>query len=173
MKAIILAGGSGSRLWPLSNDENPKQLLTVDGDLSLLQNTFLRAMDFSAPDEIITVTNVKFREKTFNQLKLFTPNPKIICEPCARNTAPAIACALEYLLKSGADDIVTILPADHLIREKQKFAHSISCAAQLAEKNYIVTLGIRPAYPETGFGYIKTAETLENGFKVEKFVEKP
>ena len=173
MKVIILAGGSGSRLWPLSNDENPKQLLAIDDKFSLLQNTFLRAMDFADAADIVTVTNYKYRDCTFSQLAELSSECRVLAEPCARNTAPAIACALEVLARENGDDIVAVLPADHLIRRNHDFKQTIEKAAKLAEKDFIVTLGIKPLYPETGFGYIKTREPAADGLKVEKFVEKP
>lgn len=173
MKAIILAGGSGSRLWPLSNDDTPKQLLKLDSKYSLLQNTFLRLQKSVPAKDILTVTNAGFAGKTAAQLREIAPDFRILSEPCARNTAPAICCALEYFRRQCSDDIVTILPADHLIEKTDEFCRSMALAEKLAAKDMIVTLGIKPRYPETGFGYIKTAEVLEPGFKVEKFVEKP
>ena len=174
LKAIILAGGSGSRLWPLSNDETPKQLLAINSEYTLLQNTFRRLLKLTDAKNILTVTNHKFHEKTRCQLLQLASDSCILSEPCARNTAPAICCALEYCLKSGGDDIAVIVPADHLIKETDKFCQSIIEAAQAAEKGYIATVGIAPSYPETGFGYIKTSgKVAENIFKVEKFTEKP
>ena len=160
-------------MWPLSNEETPKQLLAINDKFSLLQNTFLRAVDFALPSDILTVTNCKFKDKTSEQLKALYPNAQLLCEPCAKNTAPAICCALEFLYRQSGDDIVAILPADHLITKKDLFAETIRNAVKLAEKNYIVTLGIKPNYPETGFGYIKCTDALDCGFKVEEFVEKP
>ena len=173
MKTVILAGGSGSRLWPLSNDDTPKQLLSIDGKFTLLQNTFCRAQQFSAAADILTVTNIRFRDKTVAQLQEIAPGSPVLCEPCGRNTAPAIGCALKYLLNRDGDDVVAILPADHLIKDSENFCRTIQTAAELAESGFIVTLGIKPDYPETGFGYIKTSDALPGGFKVEKFVEKP
>lgn len=160
-------------MYPLSNEETPKQLLALNDKFSLLQNTFLRASDFAHPSDILTVTNCKFKDKTSEQLQALSSEAQLLCEPCARNTAPAINCALEYLYRQSGDDTVVILPADHLIMQKDLFAETIIRAAKLAENNNIVTLGIKPDYPETGFGYIKCSDTLDYGFKVEKFVEKP
>ena len=148
MKTVILAGGSGSRLWPLSNDDTPKQLLSIDGKFTLLQNTFCRAQQFSAAADILTVTNVRFRDKTVAQLQEIAPGSPVLCEPCGRNTAPAIGCALKYLLDRGGDDVVAILPADHLIQHNENFSRTIRAAAELAESGFIVTLGIKPDYPE-------------------------
>ena len=174
MKAIILAGGSGSRLWPLSNDETPKQLLAINSEYTLLQNTFRRLLKLTDAENIVTVTNHKFYDETSRQISQLAADSRILSEPCARNTAPAICCALEYCLKSGGDDVAVIVPADHLIKETEKFCRSIIEAAEAAEKGYIATVGIVPSYPETGFGYIKTAEKVaDNIFKVEKFTEKP
>ena len=174
LKAIILAGGSGSRLWPLSNDETPKQLLAINSEYTLLQNTFRRLLKLTDAKNILTVTNHKFHEQTRCQLSQLASDSRILSEPCAKNTAPAICCALEYCLRSGGDDIAVIVPADHLIKEIDKFCRSIVEAAQAAEKGNIATVGIVPSYPETGFGYIKTSEKVaENIFKVEKFTEKP
>lgn len=174
MKVIILAGGSGSRLWPLSNDNTPKQLLRINSELSLLQNTFQRFSPFVPEENILTVTNVAYRKNTAAQLAEISGSGRLLCEPCARNTAPAIACALEFFAReSDTDEVAVIVPADHLIKDQESFAKTIGYAAKLAEQNYIVTLGIKPDYPETGFGYIRTASPLDNGFAVEKFVEKP
>ena len=174
MKAIILAGGSGSRLWPLSNDGTPKQLLAINSEYTLLQNTFRRLLKLTDAKNIVTVTNHKFHDETRRQISQLAADSRILSEPCARNTAPAICCALEYCLRSGGDDVAVIVPADHLIKETEKFCRSIIEAAEAAEKGYIATVGIAPSYPETGFGYIKTAEKVaENIFRVEKFTEKP
>ena len=152
----------------------PKQLLAIDSEYTLLQNTFLRMLNLTGSQNILTVTSCKFREQTQKQLCQLGANSPILCEPFAKNTAPAICCALEYFLKSGGDDIAVIVPADHLIRETEKFSKSIIQAVEAAEKGFIATVGIVPAYPETGFGYIKTSAKLsENIFEVETFTEKP
>ena len=142
LKAIILAGGSGSRLWPLSNDETPKQLLAINSEYTLLQNTFRRLLKLTDAKNILTVTNHKFHEKTRCQLSQLASDSCILSEPCAKNTAPAICCALEYCLKSGGDDVAVIVPADHLIKETDKFCQSIIEAAQAVEKGYIATFPI-------------------------------
>lgn len=174
MKAIILAGGSGSRLWPLSNDETPKQLLKIGGTYSLLQDTFLRLNQLVPAENILTVTNVAHREKTLSQLREISPKGRLLCEPCAKNTAPAIACAMEFFAReNSSDEVAVIVPADHQITDHENFIRTLEYASILAEKDFIVTLGIKPSYPETGFGYIQTGEAIDDGFAVEKFVEKP
>ena len=175
MKSIILAGGSGSRLWPLSRDMYPKQLLSLDNENSLLQQTFLRLRKFSSAENIATVTNIKHFQDIKLQLNSIDSNNLVIAEPLGKNTAPAIACTLEYFMQKNDndDDIVLIVPSDHLINNTEAFVETVRKGEKLAQAGYIVTFGIKPTYPETGYGYIKTAQSLEVGFKVEKFVEKP
>lgn len=174
MKSIILAGGSGSRLWPLSRDEYPKQLLSFDENESLLQKTFNRLCSFSKPSEIVTVTNVKHYPNIKLQLNNIDKANVVIGEPLGKNTAPAIASTLEYFRQSDEkDDVVLIVPSDHLIKDVEAFNKTVQNALVLAEQGYIVTFGIKPNYPETGYGYVKTENKLLTGYKVESFVEKP
>lgn len=174
MKSIILAGGSGSRLWPLSRDMYPKQLLTLEDNTSLLQQTFLRLNKFIKASDIVTITNIKHQQDVKLQLNRIDNSNIVIGEPLGKNTAPAIACAIEYFRQqNNSDDIVIILPSDHLIKNTNAFEKTVESAKHLADMGYIVTFGIKPTYPETGYGYIKTLEPLKDGYKVEKFVEKP
>ena len=174
MKAIILAGGSGSRLWPLSREMYPKQLLSIDGDTSLLQATFNRLNSFIDAENILSITNIKYFSDVKLQLNKISKSAPVIAEPLGKNTAPAIACSLEYFKQnSNEDDIVIIVPSDHLIKDNAAFEKTVESAKSLADDGYIVTFGIKPSYPETGYGYIKTANSLQGGYKVEKFVEKP
>lgn len=174
MKSIILAGGSGSRLWPLSREEYPKQLLSFDKEQSLLQKTFNRLCTFSKPADIVTVTNIKHYSNIKLQLNKIDSSNVVIGEPFGKNTAPAIASTLQYFIQQGCeDDVVLIVPSDHLIKDIDGFNKTVELGKELAEQGYIVTFGIKPTYPETGYGYIKTEKALSVGYKVEKFVEKP
>ncbi|MDY6310751.1 MAG: mannose-1-phosphate guanylyltransferase/mannose-6-phosphate isomerase [Cyanobacteriota bacterium] len=174
MKCIILAGGSGSRLWPLSREMYPKQLINFGSKDSLLQQTFLRMENFAKASEIVTVTNVLHYQDIKLQLNKIDDSNVVIAEPLGKNTAPAIASALEYFSQNyKEDDIVLIAPSDHLIRNSEQFKQTVENAKVLAQDGYIVTFGIKPSYPEIGYGYIKTKNALKTGFEVEKFVEKP
>ena len=174
MYGLILAGGSGSRLWPLSRELYPKQLLALDGKDSLLQSTFKRLQTFIPSENIICVTNIKHSNDVKFQINKITQNVKIVSEPAAKNTAPAIAAALTFIKqKTIKDEIVFIGPSDHLIKNITAFKDTVESAQKLADAGYIVTFGIKPSYPETGYGYIKAGESLSYGLKVDKFVEKP
>lgn len=174
MYGIILAGGSGSRLWPLSREMHPKQLLKLDGDLSLLQSTFKRLEKFIKPEDIISITNIKHTNDVKFQLNQLSRETVVLSEPMAKNTAPAIACTLEYLKQlKNPEEVVIIVPSDHLIKDFDAFERTVKTGLKSAREGNIVTFGIQPCYPETGYGYIKTRDEKEGIFAVEKFVEKP
>jgi len=186
MKAIILAGGSGTRLWPLSRRNYPKQFLKLNGDKSLLQQTFERLLKVVSIDDIIIMTNGNYKFHVLSDLNSLTlPVPfsasNIILEPASRNTAPAIALGIRYCIEKlgcGEDEVVFISPSDHIIRPDEKFAEYLKVSEDIARKGYIVTFGIKPDRPETGYGYIKArSQETDAGsrkfFEVEKFVEKP
>ena len=174
MYGIILAGGSGSRLWPLSRELYPKQLLNLISDKSLLQSTFERLTNCMQKDEILSITNTKHSANVRMQLAQQTENPKALSEPVSKNTAPAIALATKYIMQeTGEDPVILVVPSDHLIQDKEHFLSTVKKGEKLAEEGYIVTFGIKPNYPETGYGYINTLKPLDIGFKVKEFVEKP
>lgn len=174
MYGIILAGGSGSRLWPLSRELCPKQLLNITGEKSLLQATFERLQNLMPEENILSITNTKHLANVRMQLKDYYAAPIILSEPVSKNTAPAAAVSVKYISENkNSDEIILVVPSDHLIHDVQKFSEAIEKGKQLAKQGFVVTFGVEPSYCETGFGYIKTSEKIDDGFKVEKFVEKP
>lgn len=182
MKAIILAGGSGTRLWPLSRKNYPKQFLKLNGDRSLLQQTVERLLRALPAEDIIVMTNNEYKFHVlsdFNALSLPIPLPasNIILEPVSRNTAPAIALGIKYCMeKLGCreDEIIFISPSDHIIKPLDKFVEYVGIAEDIAKRGYIVTFGIKPERPESGYGYIKAGKSIGmGGYKAEEFTEKP
>ncbi len=175
MYGLILAGGSGSRLWPLSRELYPKQLLNIQKTESLLQSTFLRLKECMPVENIISITGVKHSANVRYQLTSLSESPTVLSEPIAKNTAPAIILAGKYISEiSKSDPVILVVPSDHMIEDSVAFAQTVKEGERLAELGYIVTFGIKPSYPETGYGYVNiTNEKLENGFKVKRFVEKP
>ncbi|MFH0933258.1 MAG: mannose-1-phosphate guanylyltransferase/mannose-6-phosphate isomerase [Nitrospirota bacterium] len=195
MKAIILAGGSGTRLWPLSRKNYPKQFLKLNGSKSLLQQTVERLMGVLLPNDIIIMTNnnYKFHVKSeLNSLPITcsSPSPHIILEPESRNTAPAIALGVKYCLeKLGCmeEEVLFISPCDHIIKPAEQFWTYVRQAEEMAKEGHVVTFGVKPTRPETGYGYMKVSSQStthgqssasgggsgQNFFKVEKFTEKP
>ena len=175
MYGIILAGGSGSRLWPLSRELYPKQLLNIQDTESLLQSTFERVAKCMPESNIISMTGVKHFANVRYQLSKITKDPIVLSEPTSKNTAPAIAIGAKYILERfREDDVVLVLPSDHLIKNIEKFIETVKEGERIAKQGYIVTFGIKPEYPEIGYGYINTSDIkIEKGYKVNRFVEKP
>ena len=173
---VILSGGVGSRLWPLSRSLFPKQLLALAGDDSLIQDTARRAMgpEFAAPT---IVCNVEHRFLIAEQMRAAGIAPQaILLEPQGRNTAPAAAIAALSVAEKDPEALLLVMPADHVIRDAEAFAEAIDSAAAAAARGHLVTFGIAPASPETGYGYIQRAEPLyesARSFAVNRFVEKP
>ena len=175
MYGLILAGGSGSRLWPLSRELYPKQLLNIQDSESLLQATFSRLKACMPAENIISMTGVKHTPNVRYQLSSLVESPVVLSEPIAKNTAPAIILASKYISELTKEDpVILVVPADHMIKDVIAFAETVKEGEKLAEQGYIVTFGIKPTYPETGYGYVNVSDVvLEKGFKVKRFVEKP
>lgn len=173
IRPVILAGGSGTRLWPLSRKQSPKQFLKLGStNYTLLQNTVLRLKNLEC-DQPILICNEEHRFIAAEQMREIGIDATIILEPEGKNTAPAIALAALLLEKTEPNQILLILAADHLIKDTAVFENAILDAVSLAEKNKLVTFGIVPLQPETGYGYIEKGTQFERGFKIQQFVEKP
>jgi mannose-1-phosphate guanylyltransferase/mannose-6-phosphate isomerase len=173
---VVLAGGSGSRLWPLSRQQLPKQFLRLSGETSLLQATIERLQPLIAPAHVLIVTGEEHANgEAYHDLLPY----ESILEPVPRNTAPAIALAAMFLQDLGADPIMVVLPADHMIKDQAAFQVCLSAAIDAARGGALVTFGIRPTFAATGFGYIKASapstQTLSQtrALGVERFTEKP
>lgn len=173
---VILAGGSGSRLWPLSRNQHPKQFLSLDGRQqgTMLQTTLSRLQGLEHGDPLV-VTNEQYRFVVAEQLQLKRQAARrVILEPLARNTAAAIALAALEASRNGADPVLLVLAADHYIKDEEAFREAVRLGAQHAEVGRLVTFGIRPSRAETGFGYIHCGEPVApGGFAIGGFREKP
>ena len=172
---IILSGGSGKRLWPLSRKQYPKQFLPLVGDNTMLQETILRLSGLDNLADPIIICNADHRFLVAEQCKqIDIKNPTIILEPVGRNTAPAIAAAAFQSLKSTDDGILLVLSSDHIIQDVEAFHRAINIACKQAKDGKLATFGIVPTNANTGYGYIKLSKDHSNGaFKVEEFIEKP
>lgn len=174
---VILCGGSGTRLWPMSRGGYPKQYLKLTGDNTLVQQTALRLngmLDVAAP---IVITNAEQRFLVAEQLRSVNVSPSsIVLEPVGRNTAPAVAVAALLARQQSDDALLMVLPSDHVIMDDKVFAELANAAAGIARDNYLVTFGIEPTEPHTGYGYIRGGNRLngdDGAFHVDRFVEKP
>ncbi|WP_281997435.1 mannose-1-phosphate guanylyltransferase/mannose-6-phosphate isomerase [Halomonas sp. A020] len=180
MHILIIAGGAGSRLWPVSRESNPKPFIKIEDGLSLLQKTFLRANGIDDVESVMTVTNYELFFRTEDEYRDLFPSMPLhyLLEPFGRNTAPAMcAGALELKNRYGDDALMLVLPADHLVRNDAAFTKAVALASKAAENGQLVTFGIQPTHAETGFGYIEVQEgsdvTANQVLKVARFVEKP
>ena len=172
---VILSGGAGTRLWPLSRELYPKQLLALTGERTMIQQTALRLEGLSAAGPVV-VCNEAHRFLVAEQLRQIGIEPQaMVLEPLGRNTAPAIALAAHAALKAagGADPLLLVLPADHVIRDVPAFQKAVRAAVAAAGSGKLVTFGIVPTHPETGYGYIQRGAPEGAGFAIGRFIEKP
>jgi len=172
LTSVIMAGGTGSRLWPMSRALHPKQFLKLTSDYSMLQETAKRVEKLTKQDNIV-ICNDEHRFLAAEQLREINQLGTVILEPAGRNTAPAIALAALELIKSDPDALMLVLAADHAIKNQSAFESSVNKAISLAIEDKMVTFGIVAKKAETGYGYIKRGESVMDGFAVEQFVEKP
>lgn len=180
MIPVIISGGFGSRLWPVSRQNDPKPFLKLADGYSLLQSTFKRASNLKDVDTIITVTNEKLHFRMQDEYQQVNTNHlrcDFILEPFGRNTGPAVAVASLFVAQNySPDDLILILPADHLITDFDKFTVAVETAKEVALQGFIATFGINPEYPETGYGYVEANinEIIAAGtYMVKRFIEKP
>lgn len=184
LHAVILAGGSGSRFWPLSREMNPKQMLSIFGGVSLITRAVLRIRPYTADGAVHVVTGELLFDEIRNHLmaqpELTDLAIDYMVEPLARNTAPAVALAAAALVRTDPEAVMIMLPSDHLLEDGDKWRATIEVATALAVNGQMVTIGLKPARPETGYGYIKAGEAIAGvevlgirGHAVAAFVEKP
>jgi mannose-1-phosphate guanylyltransferase/mannose-6-phosphate isomerase len=178
--AVILCGGSGTRLWPLSRTLRPKQLLALNGEKTLLQQTAMRLAKRVEPAHLFTVTHEDHKFEVKGQLAELYPQAidNVLAEPCARNTLPAIAWTTYQIFQQDKNAIVGVFASDHAIDNEEAFLSAWQTAEQVAEQDYLVLLGVKPHEPATGYGYIKSSQLLpiegaSSVHQVEQFVEKP
>jgi len=174
---LIMAGGLGERLWPESRVTHPKQFLNIDGKESFLQATYRRVSDLFGSGNTYLVIREELKERVISQLPGISPK-NIIAEPMGKDTAACIGLGSIWIRKEKGDVPIVVFPADHLIRNEERFKQVILVAVRCAKRGFLVTIGIKSTRPEIGYGYLQTGEKLGdiNGipfFKVERFIEKP
>ncbi len=182
---VVMAGGSGTRFWPVSREERPKQLLALFGDETLIEHTVNRLAPIAPMDQILVVTGATIASQVREVLPR-VPNENVLVEPCARNTAPAIGLAAIVALSRDPDAVLAVMPSDHHVGDEEEFRRVAHSAVHHASRGHLVTLGITPNRPETGYGYIQYGEalpaetpdsreneTIRAAHHILRFVEKP
>lgn len=175
MYGVIIAGGKGERFWPQSRSNKPKQFLKMVGNMTMLRATFNRIVKIVPPENIIVVTNKLLLKRVEEQLPELAKE-NILIEPIGKNTAPAIALAALYINEIDPGATMAVFPADHVIKNQDKFRQALRHARKLAERtDGLVTIGIPPKRPETGYGYIQAnfSDEIQGGYRVKTFAEKP
>ena len=171
---VVMCGGAGTRLWPVSRDSMPKQFISLFGKESTFQRTLRLLSDRAVFDRPIIVTNVEYRFTVADQLKAIGVEAQIVLEPARRDSAAAVAAALALALERDPEAVVGVFAADHVMRDGLEFVATCARAARVAAQGRIVTIGVRPTYPATGYGYIRLGTAIGEGARaVEAFVEKP
>ena len=170
---VILCGGSGTRLWPLSREYYPKQFVTFGEKPTLFAQTLQRVAGLPSSELPVIICNETHRFFVQAALRSCQQKARILLEPATRNTAPAIALAALALTEEGQDPLMLVMPSDHLLDDDADFCRGVQAAAPLAAEGHIVTFGIKPTGPETGFGYIEQGRAIASGYEVRRFVEKP
>lgn len=178
MYAVIMAGGKGTRFWPKSREKMPKHLLDIVCERTMIQETVARITPIIPPENILVVTGFSHADELMDQAPQI-PKKNVIVEPVGRNTAPCIGLAALHIKRESPEDVMVVLPADHLITDANRFRQILSCAADMAARgDYLLTIGITPSFPETGYGYIeqgnlKDTAKDENIYEVKSIREKP
>ena len=173
MIGLIMAGGVGTRFWPQSRKSNPKQFLSIVSEKSMLQMTVERLNQKIPFEKIFVVTSADQKPLVLEQIKEFN-SENVIVEPFGMNTAPCIALSALYFEQRFPYDSMLVVPADHLIEDEKKFWESVETATEAVKNNFLVTFGIRPTYPATGYGYIESERMVgDNTYSVKRFKEKP
>ncbi len=175
MYGVILAGGSGTRFWPKSREQSPKQLQKIVGTGTMLQNTVQRLLPLISIENLYLGTNHQQADETLRQLDSYGFFPDhLMAEPCSRNTALAIGLMAKVIIEKDPDAVMGVFSADHVVANSENFIKTLQKAETIAKKSYLVTLGIPPTRPETGFGYLQQGAEIEEGiYQVVRFVEKP
>ncbi|AGA29329.1 mannose-1-phosphate guanylyltransferase [Singulisphaera acidiphila] len=179
LHAVVMAGGSGTRFWPKSRRNRPKQLLRLYGDATMLQQTVARIAPLVTPERTLIITGSDQADAVRAQLPQLPPE-NVVAEPCPRDTGPCVGLAAEIVARKDADGTMIVMPADHVIEPREKFLTTVSAAVSVidADPSAFVTFGIKPTHPETGYGYIERGEALPSKagialHRVAQFREKP